>query len=75
MDWDAQVRESEAILGEEMPMLSGAERRAAARDQDEGDGGWIGRTVPVRRVLRRWFEFAEGPWDAMRDVQADEAPH
>ncbi|OIW28603.1 hypothetical protein CONLIGDRAFT_632878 [Coniochaeta ligniaria NRRL 30616] len=72
MDWDEQVRDSEAVLGEEMPMLSGAERRAAGRDQDEGGGGWIGRTVPVRRVLSRWFRFEEGPWDVLKEVQGDD---
>jgi hypothetical protein len=72
MDWDEQLRDSESILGEEMPMLSGAERRAVARDQDEGGGGWIGRTVSVRRVLGRWFRFEEGPWDALREVRTDD---
>ena len=72
MDWDEQVRDSEAVLGEEMPVLSGAERRAAARDQDEGDGGWVGRTVTVRRVLSRWFRFEDGPWEELREVEVDD---
>lgn len=72
IDWDVQVHDSETILGEELPMLSGAERRAAARDQDDGGGGWIGRTVPVRRVLCRWFGFEEGPWDALREGRAND---
>lgn len=71
MDWDERVRDSDALLGEEMPILSGAERRAAARDQDEGGGGWIGRTATVRRVLGRWFRFQEGPWVALREDPSD----
>jgi hypothetical protein len=70
MDWDEQMRDSESILDEEMPMLSGAERRAVARDQEEGAGGWIGRTVSVGRVLSRWFRFEEGPWELSREVNA-----
>jgi hypothetical protein len=72
MDWDEQVRDSEALLCEQLPMLSGAERRAVARDQDEGGGGWIGRTVTVGRVLGRWFRFQEGPWVALREDQPDD---
>ncbi|KAH8911115.1 hypothetical protein BR93DRAFT_320512 [Coniochaeta sp. PMI_546] len=75
LDWDEQVRNSEAVLGEEMPMLSGAERRAAVRDQDEAGSGWIGRTVSVRRVLSRWFGFEQGPWDAPREVPVDDETH
>lgn len=71
MGWDEQVRDSEALLGEEMPMLSGGERRVAARDQDEGGGGWIGRTATVRRVLGRWFRCQEGPWVALREDLSD----
>ncbi|KAJ9151103.1 hypothetical protein NKR19_g4991 [Coniochaeta hoffmannii] len=69
--WDERVRDSEALLGEEIPMLSGAERRAVARDQDDG-GGWIGRTVTVRRVLGRWFRCQDGPWVALREEPPDD---
>lgn len=65
-DWDGEVRAAEDVLEEEMPMLSGAERRAV-RDQDEGSG-WVGRTVSVRRVLGRWFGFDDGPWEEGREV-------
>ncbi|UNI13252.1 hypothetical protein JDV02_000009 [Purpureocillium takamizusanense] len=37
-----------AALAEPVPILSGAERRR--------DGSWRGKTVPIRRVLARWFD-------------------
>ncbi|KAJ6447216.1 mediator of RNA polymerase II transcription subunit 4 [Purpureocillium lavendulum] len=37
-----------AALAEPVPILSGSERRR--------DGSWSGRTVPVGRVLGRWFD-------------------
>ncbi|PNP55471.1 hypothetical protein THARTR1_04301 [Trichoderma harzianum] len=40
------------FLDEKMPILSGT----AVKD----DGSWSGRTVPVRAVLSRWFEFEQG---------------
>ncbi|KAL7783992.1 hypothetical protein V8C43DRAFT_293326 [Trichoderma afarasin] len=39
------------FLDEKVPILSGT----AVRD----DGSWSGRTVPVRAVLSRWFEFEQ----------------
>ncbi|KAK4070765.1 hypothetical protein Trihar35433_5232 [Trichoderma harzianum] len=39
------------FLDEKVPVLSGT----AVRD----DGSWSGRTVPVRAVLSRWFEFEQ----------------
>ncbi|QYT02029.1 hypothetical protein H0G86_009035 [Trichoderma simmonsii] len=39
------------FLGEKVPVLSGT----TAKD----DGSWSGRTVPVRAVLSRWFEFEQ----------------
>lgn len=37
------------FLEEELPVLSGTAMKS--------DGAWSGRTVAVRRVLARWFEF------------------
>lgn len=37
------------FLNEDLPILSGTDMKS--------DGTWSGRTVPVRRVLARWFEF------------------
>ncbi|KAL7786321.1 hypothetical protein V8C37DRAFT_295521 [Trichoderma ceciliae] len=37
------------FLGENVPVLSGTATK--------NDGTWSGRTVPIRRVLSRWFEF------------------
>lgn len=70
IDWSEQLRDSESLLSEEIPLLSGAERRAAAR---EGGSGWIGRTVSVRRVLGRWFRFQEDVWDELREDKPDDA--
>jgi hypothetical protein len=70
-DWDGRVRDTETLVNEEMPMLSGAERRAVARDH-ERNGGWIGRTVAVSRVLGRWFRSQDGPWVALRDNNEQE---
>jgi len=49
----------ESVVEESVPVLSSSARRAAA---DLEEGGWTGRTVPVRRVLGRWFRFREGDW-------------
>ncbi|KAL8372355.1 hypothetical protein RB595_001923 [Gaeumannomyces hyphopodioides] len=44
----------DGLLSEEVPVLNMAARRLGR----DGDGlGWSGRTVPVRRVLGRWFCF------------------
>jgi len=48
-------------LKEAIPVLNAAARRAAG-DVDEGGGGWMGRTVQVRRVLARWFRFRTVSW-------------
>ncbi|KAL6904020.1 hypothetical protein GGI43DRAFT_309270 [Trichoderma evansii] len=37
------------FLDENVPILSGTDMKS--------DGTWSGRTVPVKRVLARWFEF------------------
>lgn len=37
------------FLDESVPILSGTDMKS--------DGTWSGRTVPVRRVLARWFDF------------------
>ncbi|PKX97418.1 uncharacterized protein P174DRAFT_428858 [Aspergillus novofumigatus IBT 16806] len=41
----------EALWYVEVPFLNGATRRA------EGEGIWSGRSVPVRRIVQRWFDF------------------
>lgn len=54
----------EGLLSEEIPVLDMAARRLGG----DGEGlGWSGRTVPVRRVLGRWFCF--------RDEDADPKAH
>ncbi|POR35347.1 Uncharacterized protein TPAR_04467 [Tolypocladium paradoxum] len=45
-DADDELRKA---LAENVPVLSGSTRR--------DDGSWSGRTVPIQRVLARWFEF------------------
>lgn len=45
-DADDELRKA---LGENVPVLNGSTRR--------DDGSWSGRTVPIQRVLARWFEF------------------
>ncbi|PNY23542.1 Uncharacterized protein TCAP_06519 [Tolypocladium capitatum] len=45
-DADDELRKA---LGENLPVLSGSMKR--------DDGSWSGRTVPIQRVLARWFEF------------------
>ncbi|KAI1779654.1 hypothetical protein F4818DRAFT_148498 [Hypoxylon cercidicola] len=51
----------EDMLKEHVPFLSGGGRRLAL---DSDEGGWIGRTVEVGRVMKRWFRFEHGQWDA-----------
>ncbi|KEY78439.1 hypothetical protein BA78_7253 [Aspergillus fumigatus] len=41
----------EALWYVEVPLLNGATRRK------EGEGIWSGRSVPVKRIIQRWFEF------------------
>jgi hypothetical protein len=50
----------EDLLAERMPILSGSARRAGP---DLEGSGWTGRTVDVRSVLKRWFQFRHGDWD------------
>lgn len=49
----------QAILSEEVPVLSASARRAGAH-LDNAD--WTGRTVTVERVLGRWFRYRQGDW-------------
>lgn len=49
----------QAILSEEVPLLSASARRAGAH-LDNVD--WTGRTVTVARVLGRWFRYRQGDW-------------
>ncbi|KAK5661160.1 hypothetical protein OQA88_11051 [Cercophora sp. LCS_1] len=60
--------DSEGLLTERMPILSGSARRTGAGL--EGNG-WTGKTGDVRRVLGRWFRFQPGEWE--RD-KADSNP-
>lgn len=41
----------EALWYVEVPLLNGATRRSG------GEGIWSGRSVPVRRIVQRWFDF------------------
>jgi hypothetical protein len=41
----------EALWYVEVPLLNGATRRG------EGESVWSGRSVPVRRIVQRWFDF------------------
>ncbi|OTA69093.1 hypothetical protein K449DRAFT_396460 [Hypoxylon sp. EC38] len=59
----------EGMLKEAVPFLSGGGRRPAP---DSEEGGWSGRTVEVGRVMKRWFHFQRGQWDASSDE--DEVP-
>lgn len=55
--------DSEELLAERMPILSGSARRAGP-GLDES--GWTGKTADVRRVLGRWFRFQPGEWEQDR---------
>ncbi|KAI1407026.1 hypothetical protein F5Y13DRAFT_175799 [Hypoxylon sp. FL1857] len=59
----------EGMLTEAVPFLSGGGRKPAP---DLEEGGWTGRTVEVGRVMKRWFHFQRGQWDANSDK--DEEP-
>ncbi|XXG94307.1 hypothetical protein Hte_000561 [Hypoxylon texense] len=70
LSWQAAIIESrnrdsssalEDMLKEHIPFLSGGGRRPGL---DSDEGGWTGRTVEVGRVMKRWFRFEYGPWDA-----------
>lgn len=45
------------LLEDTLPMLSGGARRMGL---DSDEGGWVGRTVVVGKVLSRWFRFQRG---------------
>jgi hypothetical protein len=64
--------EMQFILEEETPILSGAMRRTGP---DLAEGGWAGRTVPVRRVLGRWFGFQERSWEALTGSKQQMSEH
>ncbi|KAI1462154.1 hypothetical protein F4805DRAFT_412203 [Annulohypoxylon moriforme] len=51
----------EDILKDTVPFLSGGGRRLGP---DSEEGGWSGRTVEVGRIMKRWFHFQRGEWDA-----------
>ncbi|KND92056.1 hypothetical protein TOPH_03567 [Tolypocladium ophioglossoides CBS 100239] len=53
-DADDELRKA---LGENVPVLNGTTRR--------DDGSWSGQTVPIQKVLARWFEF-ESPKDVSK---------
>ncbi|KAI1381868.1 hypothetical protein F4677DRAFT_399959 [Hypoxylon crocopeplum] len=59
----------EDTLKESVPFLSGGGRRLGP---DSDEGGWTGRTVEVGRVLKRWFRFQRGQWDAGFDEHKQE---
>ncbi|KAI0120370.1 hypothetical protein F4776DRAFT_251535 [Hypoxylon sp. NC0597] len=63
------VSSFEGMLKEAVPFLSGGGRRPAP---DSEEGGWTGRTVEVGRVMKRWFHFQRGQWDASSDEYEDE---
>lgn len=53
--------EAEKGVKQEIPLLNGTSMRE--------DGTWAGPTVPVSRVLSRWFEFEHGE-DAKSEIKA-----
>ncbi|KAI1095034.1 hypothetical protein F5B19DRAFT_396581 [Rostrohypoxylon terebratum] len=55
------IQPFEDMLKETVPFLSGGGRRVGP---DSEEGGWTGRTVEIGRVLKRWFCFQRGEWDA-----------
>ncbi|KAI1767290.1 hypothetical protein GGR53DRAFT_137658 [Hypoxylon sp. FL1150] len=70
LSWEAAIIEPrnrnsssafEDVLKEHVPFLSGGGRRP---NLDSGEGGWLGRTVEMGRVMKRWFRFERGQWDA-----------
>lgn len=60
-DETGEVRVLERLLNEQIPVLSGATRRAI-----NDKGRWTSRTAPVKRTLRRWFTVQKGEWDDTR---------
>ncbi|KAI6090131.1 hypothetical protein F4821DRAFT_229674 [Hypoxylon rubiginosum] len=70
LSWEANIIEPrnrdsshtfEDVLKEHVPFLSGGGRRPGLNSDE---GGWLGRTVEVGRVMKRWFRFERGQWDA-----------
>ncbi|CAM1511719.1 Fc.00g092320.m01.CDS01 [Cosmosporella sp. VM-42] len=43
------------VLGEMVPLINGTSRK--------DDGSWSGRTVKIKRILSRWFEFESREWE------------
>ncbi|ESA42820.1 hypothetical protein GE21DRAFT_5586 [Neurospora crassa] len=65
--YDESLRSLDDLLGEKMPVVSGSALRGAGGDLERSvGGGLIGRTVDVRRVLGRWFQFGFGEWERER---------
>ncbi|KAI1401182.1 hypothetical protein F4819DRAFT_459088 [Hypoxylon fuscum] len=62
----------EDVLKEHVPFLSGGGRRPGP---DSEEGAWTGRTVEVGRVMKRWFGFQRGPWDAALDEDGADPAH
>jgi hypothetical protein len=50
-------RRHEGVWHERLPILSGSVRRIGAGAE------YVGRTVEVGVVLRRWFKFGKGDWE------------
>ena len=50
-------RRHEGVWHERLPILNGNVRRIGA------DAEYVGRTVEVGMVLRRWFKFGRGNWE------------
>lgn len=53
----SRQRRHEGVWHERLPILSGSVRRVGA------DAEYVGRTVEVGMVLRRWFKFGRGDWE------------
>lgn len=50
-----EARARNGIYHRRLPMLNGSSRRAGLNESS----AWSGRTLEVRVVLRRWFNFAD----------------
>lgn len=67
VECDEGLRSLDDLRGEKMPVVSGSALRGAGGDLERSvGGGLIGRTVDVRRVLGRWFQFGVGEWERER---------
>ncbi|KAK3399986.1 hypothetical protein B0T20DRAFT_350526 [Sordaria brevicollis] len=64
------MRKMDDLLGEKMPVVSGSALKKVAvgehLERTAGGGGLMGKTVDVRRVLGRWFQFGVGEWERDR---------